>query len=38
MVALEQLSHRADFTDLGEVVFCDVVTGRPLDGSAPRRR
>lgn len=36
--ALEQLSHRADFTDPSELVFCNVVTGRPLDGSALRRR
>jgi integrase len=38
MVALEQLSHRADFTAPGELVFCNVATGRPLDGSALRRR
>jgi integrase len=38
LVALEQLSQRADFTDPSELVFCNVVTGRPLDGSALRRR
>ena len=37
-VALEQLSRRTDFTEPGEFVFCNVVTGRPLDGSALRRR
>lgn len=37
-VALEQLSHRTDFTAPSELVFCNVVTGRPLDGSALRRR
>lgn len=38
MLALEQLSHRTDFTNPRELVFCNVVTGRPLDGSALRRR
>ncbi len=38
MVALEQLSHRGDFTAPDELVFCNVVTGRTLDGSALRRR
>jgi integrase len=38
MTALERLSHRRDFTEPDELVFCNVVTGRPLDGSALRRR
>lgn len=38
MAALEQLSRRGDFTAPAEYVFCNVVTGRPLDGSALRRR
>lgn len=38
MVALEQLSQRVDFTKPDELVFCNVVTGRALDGSALRRR
>ena len=38
MIALERLSHRGDFTDPDELVICNVVTGRPLDGSALRRR
>jgi integrase len=38
MFALERLSHRADFTEPSQLVFCNVVTGRPLDGSALRRR
>jgi integrase len=38
MTALEQLSHRTDFTAPNELVFCNVATGRALDGSALRRR
>jgi len=35
--ALDRLSRRAHFTAPGELVFCNVL-GRPLDGSALRRR
>jgi integrase len=35
--ALDRLSHREDFTGAGELVFVNVL-GRPLDGSAVRRR
>jgi integrase len=35
--ALDRLSRRADFTGAGELVFCNAL-GRPLDGSALRRR
>jgi integrase len=35
--ALDRLSRREHFTDPGELVFCNVF-GRPLDGSALRRR
>ncbi len=35
--ALEHLSRRGDYTAPGELVFCNVL-GRPLDGSALRRR
>jgi integrase len=35
--ALERLSHRPDFVSPGEYVFCNAL-GRPLDGSALRRR
>lgn len=38
LVALEQLSRRADFIEPDEIVFCNVVTGRSLNGSALRRR
>ena len=36
-VALDRLSWRADFTAPDELVFCNVF-GRPIDGSALRRR
>jgi integrase len=35
--ALDRLSRRADFTARDEIVFCNAL-GRPLDGSALRRR
>ncbi len=35
--ALDRLSKRGDYTAAGELVFCNVF-GRPLDGSALRRR
>ena len=35
--ALERVSRRVDFTGPNELVFCNVL-GRPLDGSALRRR
>jgi integrase len=35
--ALDRLSRRTDFTGAGELVFCNAL-GRPLDGSALRRR
>jgi integrase len=35
--ALDRLSRREDFTGESELVFCNVL-GRPLDGSALRRR
>ena len=35
--ALERLSRRERFTEPGELVFCNLY-GRPLDGSALRRR
>lgn len=35
--ALDRLSKRADFTSPGDYVFCN-AHGRPLDGSALRRR
>jgi len=35
--ALEHLSRREDYTAPGELAFCN-VSGRPLDGSALRRR
>ncbi len=38
ITALEQLSRRRDFTQHDELVFCNVVSGRPIDGSALRRR
>jgi integrase len=38
ITALEGLSRRDDFTEPGELVFCNVVTGRRLDDSALRRR
>ena len=38
VAALNDLCKRDDFTAPGELVVCNVVTGRPLDGSALRRR
>lgn len=38
IAALDALSRRDDFTAPEELVVCNVVTGRPLDGSALRRR
>ncbi len=38
MAALETLSRREDFTEPDQLVFCNPATGRPLDGSALRRR
>jgi integrase len=35
--ALDRLSRRQDFTGMSELVFCNAL-GRPLDGSALRRR
>jgi integrase len=35
--ALDRLSRRKDYTSPGELVFCNAL-GRPLDGSALRRR
>jgi integrase len=38
IAALNDLSQRGDFTATGELVVCNVTTGRMLDGSALRRR
>jgi integrase len=38
VAALNDLSKRGDFADPGELVICNVATGRVLDGSALRRR
>ncbi len=38
LAALNDLSKRGDFTAPDELVVCNVVTGRFLDGSALRRR